>query len=523
MTKRLRAFLHNPLVIIVPIVLAGLWGWHYYIDKVHAAPDGTAYNLLPSGAFDDKPLDGLPSGWSLQTSDAPVRITRTDEGYRSSSALEVTVTSYTRGSVDLQSPRLAAVGGADYLSKGYYRSTVPLDVLVREELADGTTKLRFLRRYEASDAWSTVSIALTVAPQVEHMQLMYRLAAKGSLTLDGIYVERNDAVDRFIPMTFDSRQPLATNDDAATVSGGGYLGFAVTYRADAPSRLIADYTLADGTQQSSSLVGLGAAREATYVEVYATAPMTAHSVSLRMALQGEEGMLQIATQAVYDITDKAKRPFVEPMVSLAIVGGRKATSMIAPQLLAWSHYPASFYIDPDTIGHDGYADKQDVQIMLTGNNQAALYEADDISLLNARTLERKLALQRGYFREEWNIGPLDMYAPSDQADVGVRQRAVASFTSRLSNQQGINNAQNFDAHALRVVRVDKTMTPGRLKGLIEETRQQRGWLILLYSGVEEGWNPAVSPATFSEQLTVLKRGKIPVLTVQNALTAIVSR
>ncbi|HYH75242.1 MAG TPA: hypothetical protein VD735_04760 [Candidatus Saccharimonadales bacterium] len=523
MKKKVRAFLHNPLVIILPIVFAGLWGWQYYIHAVNAAPSAADNNLLPSGSFDEMHASTLPKGWTLQADATPTKLTKVTNGYQSQSALRMRVPQDPTGSVDVQTKAINVHNGGTYHAKTYYRSSVAFDVLVREHYAQGVSQLRFLRHYEPSSDWSTASAAVQWSAGMQRMQLVYRVADKGEVTLDGMFIERNDELRSLVTAPLAGARELVPRDGVFTVSPGSQLGVATSYRADAPARLIADYTRADGTTLSTSIMGLGAAREETLVEARLQVPAGARLLSLRIALQGEEGAFQAARQTLYDLTDKTKEPFAKPMVSLVIANGRKATAMVAPPLLTWSKYPATFYIDPDRLGQNGIADKRDMEILHQAGHELALYASADISVLSARTLERRLALQRGLLDEQWQLDQPALYAPYDQGDIGVRLQAMTYFSSRLSNQQGINTAQSTDLYALRTVKMDDTMTPDDLQQLLDETKAQKGWLILVYSGIEEGWGPAISPSAFAEHLELLQKSTLKVMTVQQALKAITVR
>src|SRR5882672_4630589 len=114
-----RLILSNPFLWFVPLMIAILVGWQWYVRYEQVIRDFNVAtptsNLLPGGEFDQLDANGAPSGWQLATSSADSYTTAIVPGKINKQAFKLHVAQYQRGDITLQSARMDVETGKTYL------------------------------------------------------------------------------------------------------------------------------------------------------------------------------------------------------------------------------------------------------------------------------------------------------------------------------------------------------------------------------------------------------------------------
>jgi peptidoglycan/xylan/chitin deacetylase (PgdA/CDA1 family) len=563
--------LRNPVVIIVPLVALALVGWNTYVKALNK-PNHATYNLLHNGGFESYDEQGNPRDWTIDANSSIRYAVSREKGYGGGTAMGLQVGSYDKGSLDLKSAIVPLKPDTPYFYKGYYHADTAFALLVKYYFKDGSTSLRLIKEYKASQDWTTASVALQADERIDRVQIIYRMAGTGTIQLDRAYIEENK-VDVAIPEEVGIAAPnLITNgglddekndepkgwspfrtgdnktehvyvrEDGATflrtstashkngeakwdhkpvlLESGSYTQFSVDYRSDVPVRVVAEYALDDKKRTFVTLGSLPPADSWTRAEVYAEAPERAVEITVHVVLSAN-GTLDTDNHVLRDLTKQDVRHFNRPLISLTFDEGWNSSYVTVARILGYLEYKGTFYINPDAIDQPSFLTSGQLDALKSAGHQLGSqgYEHVDLTTLNARQLDRQLRLGKEYFVREYQLAGTDFAPPKGNYDAEVQSYARQYYRSVRSIEEGINTKQNLDAYNLKTLYIDKNTTIGRLQAALEEAQQKSGWLVLVYHRVEDNHphRTTVGASAFADQLETIRKSGITVKTVEQAL------
>jgi len=535
-------------------------------------PDHAEHNLLRGGEFETLGKGGLPDGWTVANTSGVNYLPLKVPGYGGGSAFETVIDKYTSGNLDLKSPVVSVKPGISYFYKSYHKATRPFWVLIREYHKDGSSVLKSEHEYGSTDQWATNSIAFRPDAQTVQVQIVYRLAAKGSLTLDRAFVDRRNGV--YVPEDpAPTSQGLLSNgaiaefdDDDEPVdwrpyhegnntadlsvvredgssylrakvskykageikwehapmqtSGGQYVAFSVDYRGSTSAKIIGEYALEGGKRSFITLDTIPPSADWTHFKVFSESPENSHEMTINIVLTSE-GTLDTDNYQIVDTTKPGERHFDRPLLSLAFQDGWESGYTTASRIMGYVDFKATFYVNPSAIDQPAFLATHQIKELIAAGNQlgAESNEYVDLTTLNSHQLQRQLQLSRDFFVKKYNQGNIDFAPTSGHDDPAIQAFSHSYFRSSLSGDEGVNTKQNFDPYMLKTLYIDKNTTAKRLQTAIDEAKQKHGWLILVYHRIEDNTDSRadVSSKAFTQQIQQIKDSKITVRPVGDAL------
>lgn len=572
MSKLLR-LLRNPLIMVIPVIALLVFVWHQYTGA-QSQISVSQMNILPNGGLDQLDDHGFPAGWQLKPASSGVTST-VIAGYDSPKLLVMTNSSDTPGAnTSLTSPLVSVEAGQQYLYKGFYKSTVPFNLILRANYRDGTQKLTIVGQYNSNRQWATDSYLFTPDTSIQTVQFVYSFAAKGELQIDNNYLEAHPSD------VYQSAQPaLTTNlvpnsslnssdgvtpdgwnsftsgdhqtdvsyvtDDGApylrtqvsnyrggeakwqyepiTVSSNQAFTFRVSYRANAPVDVIAEYVLSSGERQFSTVATLLPAKDWTTYEGTFETPAGAVSLLASTVLHGN-GVMATKDYAVYNISKPGVATWQRPLVSITFDDGWQSAYANGLPLLDTYGYKATFYLNPAAIDTSVFVSSDEVDALQKDGHELAShgYEHLDFTTLNKSSINYQLEHSYQYFKQVHNQSTVDFATPFGGTDSQVSFYARKYYSSLRTTQSGLNTRQNFDPYRLLVLYIGKDTTPAKLADALAEAKTNNGWLILVYHRIDTTTlgDPVISPTQFQQQLDVLKKSGLTVLPVSGALNEI---
>ncbi len=540
-------------------------------------PSHAQHNLLANSDFEEVYSKGIPSGWSTKATKQVDFVFSPASGYAGGKALSVTLTGDQDGSLDIMSPVASVDSGKVYLYKGYYKSAIPFSLLVKHYYKDGGSSLQLVRQYSSSEDWTTNSTAFKAGGRTSKIQLVYRVAAKGTLWLDKTYLDqRNDnltLVDEPVLhrpnlinnnelsgegngppagwSTFSSGNNEAQftavresnvpylrtritayqdgdaewNHAPIAVEPGQYMQFSVEYRSDAPVRVTTEYALDDRKRLFVKLMDLPPASEWTRVQAFAEAPARAVEATMNVVLE-QNGTLETGNYVVRDFTRQGQRQFKRPLVSIAFDDAWASSYHTTSRIMDYLGYKTTYYFSPDSIGEPSFLNDGHLNQLIKSGNQLASSgnERIDLTTLNARQLERHLRLAQNYFMMEFGNQNIDFAPWYGHYDHEVQWLASKYYRSSLSAEEGTNTKQNLDVYNLKTLYVDRNMTLQRFQAALDDAARKNGWVILVYHRVQDGpvSDGAVSSKAFADQMELVNKNDITVKTVEDALSEVLA-
>jgi peptidoglycan/xylan/chitin deacetylase (PgdA/CDA1 family) len=224
-----------------------------------------------------------------------------------------------------------------------------------------------------------------------------------------------------------------------------------------------------------------------------------------------------------NITRRSQGTFKRPLLSITFDDGWESAFTNGASLLNSRGLPGTFYINPSTLDTSNFMTAAQVKNLQKRGNQIAShgYEHLDMTTLSAHRLERELSTAQTSLARQFNIpNPQDYASPYGRSDPQVQYYVRQHYRSQRSTDNGINTKQNFEPYNLLVFYMGSDTKLGALQQALTQTKEQHGWLILVYHRVE-GAHPhdatIMEPAAFSQQLDCVQASKIPVVTVDRAM------
>jgi len=580
--RKLRRTLANPLVIIAPIVAILLLGWNQYVQSGRDL-NVSAQNMLPGGAFDDFDKQDQPLDWSATKSGALDYKISSGKGYVKGKLLNLQISKYSDGNLDLTSAKITVNTGTTYLYKGYYHTTVGFDLLVRYYYADGSNRLRFIRNYPGkSDPWSTDSVAFQSGSNIKAVQFVYRLAATGTLQLDDTYLEP-DANGVYIPQTLRDTNILIPNGKLTqtftdtpigwstyhtgknlasftyvrtpepyistkisgyktgeskwqyapqAVSAGQTFTFGVSYRSTAPSKVIVEYVLDNGKYAFDTLATLTPAGEWTRYQTQLEAPTHARSMFVSVILQSD-GRLDTDDYALRNSSRPGSRQFQKPLISITFDDGWKSINQNALPILDKYGYRGTFYLNPSALDTTNFISYEQAKNLAKNGEEVGSHGFShvDLTSIDPGQLDYQLREANNYMHRNLGGKKLNFAAPYGKSDAEVEYYARQYYRSLRTTDSGINTRQNFDPYSLKVLYISSTTTDQEILKVLKDAKDYHGWVIFVYHRVQSaapkviaaGENTVVTPINFSDQMQLIQKSGIAVKTVEDALDTLESQ
>lgn len=572
--QKIRALLAHPWVVIIPVV-ALLWmGWQYYLTTSRPVNVSTN-NLLSGGSFESLGRNGLPEGWRLSAHNGTQVTTNSPKGYTKGKALGVYIRDYKGGEVTLETPQVKVQPGKQYLFKGYYLTTTPFDLLARLHYKDGTTRLEVIREYPANnDPWSTVSYALRATPDLQAVEMVYRLDANGDLQLDDTYFEQKDT-GLYLPLSPEAGTNLIPNPSLSAADGdhpqdwityhagantatfdylkengnpavrttvrgykdgeakwqylplpvkpGQSFAFSVDYHSSTTAELTAEYELEDGQRTFERGATLRPTREWTHSNAHFEVPKGAKNMFVSAILH-DNGTLTTDNYDLHETTRAGKNGqafFDRPLVSVTFDDGWQSAYTNGAALLDKFDVPGTFYLNSSTINTGIFMNQGQLADLAKRGHQLAAHgdEHIDMTAINATKLQKELTTTYDYLHKTFRLKRQDFATPYGKSDAEVEYLVRKYYRSHRGTDTGINTKQNFNPYNLQVMFVTKDTPLVTIQEALTSAKEKNGWLILVYHRIEN--NPqsstTITPATFTQHLEAIKQQGLPVATVEQAL------
>lgn len=570
--NKLSLVLKNPLLLVLPIVVALLILWQDY-SSAQAQISTPQANILPNGGLDELNPQGLPIGWQISGADGGAA--KMVIGYNSPVSLLLTSKPGAIGnSTTLTTPLAVVKKGETYFYKSFYKSNVPFDLLLRTNYKDGTHQQEIVRRYDPNDQWETVSHVFSPDDAVQNVQFIYNVAGKGQLQIDNAYLEANPGDIYIQPASLPTENKIANSElvssDKITPDGwrryvdgdiqaalqyqldgdrpflhsevlnykngeakwlyppvevqaGQAFQFSVMYQGTAAARVVAEYTLASGQPKFETLADLLPTREWVKYSSKLDVPAGVNDLTVTV-IQQQDGVVNTKQYSLSDITKTGDRMWDKPRLSVTFDDGWGSAYEIGSNLLNHYGYRGTFYLNPSTIDTPRFMTSNQVADLARNNHEIAShgYEHIDFTTLERAGIDYQLKHAYDYFEKIHGMKAVNFAAPFGGNDAQTGFYARKYYASLRGTASGMNTRQNLDRYDLKVLYVGKSVSFEKLSNAIADTKDKNGWLILVYHRIEASGvgETIIDPPQFQQQLEVIKKSDIKVSTVAAALQEI---
>jgi peptidoglycan/xylan/chitin deacetylase (PgdA/CDA1 family) len=565
-------------------------GWMLYTGgKSSIAQARPGANLLPTlvATTAGVPAASTPAapagplgGWNVSHSGDALTSLGLVNGQVSAQALELDISQYAWGDVTLTSPRVNVEPGKTYLFKAFATSDADFMLLTRRYHVDGSTTLEKLRNplERPGNSPFTVSDAFNSGNTTTAVEYVFRLASKGTVRVEGAYLEAADDVrlptvetagPNIIPNpTFAGSQAAAPDSWSPYTSGvstvesgrgtdkdGNFLWtrivnyqngeakwqyqpvpvnadrnfeFSATYQSDREVDVVAEFELAAGGRVFHNLETVPPAGEWTTIRESFQVPDGAKSALVTLVSHGD-GTTRVRGYSLTDITKPGPLRWDKPMVSITFDDGWQSVYDRALPLLNQHGFRSTQYVNASSIETPNFMTAAEVQQMHDAGHEFAAHSYDHVDLTSIGTDRLDEELRRS---EEAlaaaGLSTDNLAPPYGRSDPQVDWYASKYYNIVRGTDDGINTRQNLDPHDLKVFYVTDETTPATLAEALAETSRMNGWLILVYhqiataesTGTQENTIAAdrstITRDVFAAQLQLIDQSGIEVLPVTQA-------
>jgi peptidoglycan/xylan/chitin deacetylase (PgdA/CDA1 family) len=542
-------------------------GWMLYTGgKSSIAQARPGANLLPTlvATTAGVPAASTPAapagplgGWNVSHSGDALTSLGLVNGQVSAQALELDISQYAWGDVTLTSPRVNVEPGKTYLFKAFATSDADFMLLTRQYHADGSTTLEKLRNplERPGNSPFTVSDAFNSGNTTTAVEYVFRLASKGTVRVEGAYLEAADDVrlptvetagPNIIPNpTFAGSQAAAPDSWSPYTSGvstvesgrgtdkdGNFLWtrivnyqngeakwqyqpvpvtadrnfeFSATYQSDREVDVVAEFELAAGGRVFHNLETVPPAGEWTTIRESFQVPDGAKSALVTLVSHGD-GTTRVRGYSLTDITKPGPLRWDKPMVSITFDDGWQSVYDRALPLLNQHGFRSTQYVNASSIETPNFMTAAEVQQMHDAGHEFAAHSYDHVDLTSIGTDRLDEELRRS---EEAlaaaGLSTDNLAPPYGRSDPQVDWYASKYYNIVRGTDDGINTRQNLDPHDLKVFYVTDETTPATLAEALAETSRMNGWLILVYHQIATAESTGTQENTIAADRSTITR------------------
>jgi len=525
---------------------------------------------VPNGAFEQAAdLDlRMPLAWNAATwGTNTAAFSYGSFGSVDNHAATLTVSAYTSGDAKWFFDPVPVVPGARYLFTDSYVASAESFVTARITMADGSYRYIQLGRAQPSAALGTARFAFLAPDGAVSATVMHGLSAVGSLTFD------DASFVALPPVTITNGVPNAgleqggpgetfpsawytnswgVNDatfsyltrgaagvhsagvairslttgraawyfEAQPVNSALVYGFADSYQSDVDTVPLAIVTLSDGTNVNVPLpVAFSSADWAPYsAEIYLPSGATSATVYHQLA---KVGYLNTDEYALLPTTPQG---FQRGLVSITIDDSWLNDYTEALPVLSARRAVATHYVITGSLGESARMTPAMLRNLAARGHEIAAHTVthSDLTSLTPAQISNELAQSKAALQASL-VGAVTNFA----SPYGAYNRSVVTdsrglFRSHRTTDVGFNSKGSFDPYRLKVQNIRSTTTLAELNGWVARAARERLWLILVYHDVVASGGSIYSctPAALDAHLAAIQAARLPIVTVNQALTEV---
>lgn len=308
------------------------------------------------------------------------------------------------------------------------------------------------------------------------------------------------------------------------VTAGDSFSFSDWYKSNISSSVVIDFTLSDGTHYYQELRTAAPAADWAHYQESFQVPAGATMMTV-YHLINKVGW--IITDD-YSLTKIPTSSFNRPIVSITFDDGWEDNVITALPLMeslgfhATYYFATSFLENSPVTGPITVSGPAAVQHIYNNGHEIGSHSVThpDMTTLTPEQLAYESSNPKTYLESIIGAGKVKNFAtPYGAYNAAVLNALMPVYTSHRPTDEGYNTPANFDPYRLKVQNMLLGTTQTQFEGWIDQTKQNKSWLILVYHNVTNtDLDPYDTPAAnFIQQMNYLKNSGVTVLTMEQAL------
>lgn len=257
-----------------------------------------------------------------------------------------------------------------------------------------------------------------------------------------------------------------------------------------------------------------------YAAHFVTGPQTSVVVIRRYVDQS--GKLTIEQQR---LRQTPLAGFNEGIVSIVFDDSQAGAYKNAVPVMREQGFTGTFYTVAENVDQPGYMTRESLLDLYETGNEIGSNTLTHRDLLGLSSEEKDKEISRS--REAlvaMGLGNVEQFAaPFGKNDAETRSLARRYYRSQRNLEDQVPNyPYNFDPFSIKAFVVDAKTDPARITSLVEQTKKNGGWLVLVYHDVAtpDDWAYRIAPESFTSHMQSIRTSGIKVLTMTDALNAV---
>ncbi|MEX1013044.1 MAG: polysaccharide deacetylase family protein [Waddliaceae bacterium] len=189
-------------------------------------------------------------------------------------------------------------------------------------------------------------------------------------------------------------------------------------------------------------------------------------------------------------------------------------------------YPATFYIHTFAIGRPSYMTEEMIRDLHQSGFEigSATVTHPYLSTLPLDVVEKELVESKNRLRELIGVDPRNFAVTFGDFSQEVIALIKKYYRSNRTTIPGFNIPGNFNPYLILAEEIDNSTSMELLEMKMDWAQKNHAWLVLLYHRVDtEESTTSISPDLFNEQMGMIRKRDMTVLTVDKALDEIMGQ
>ncbi len=291
------------------------------------------------------------------------------------------------------------------------------------------------------------------------------------------------------------------------------------YESNTTSRIVIEFTSSDGTQSYSELNPAQAETNWTQYVASFTAPASAQTMTV-MHLLSSVGFLITDD---YQVVNYVPEGFNQGLVSITWDDGIESQYSGAFPIMQKYNLPGTFYLVSGFLNTDFFMTATQAAELQSAGDELAAHTLDhpDLTTVTPDQLQIELGQSQKDLQTIFGTSFNDFATPYGAYNDQVMAVIKEYYRSHRGVETGYNSKDNFNIYDILVQDVNTSTTPSQVTAWVEQAKQDKTWLVLVYHQVDNPTDPySISGSDLDAELQTIKNSGMPVLTVDRALSQI---
>ena len=191
-------------------------------------------------------------------------------------------------------------------------------------------------------------------------------------------------------------------------------------------------------------------------------------------------------------------------------------NLLAAKILKKYDIPATAYIMPNSLNTEGFLTKKELVRLSKQNWDIDSHHEIPFTQFSATELQKEIKDVHNFLKKNnYKASEYHLAYPLGKTNENAVEVVTSSFATARLASGGVETIPPANLHRLRAFNVLKTTTPKELKAIIEDTKKNKQWLILMFHHIREKALVDIDYSTdnFKELAKIISQSDIEILTM----------